>query len=96
MVTGVQHAIVSAELKMDSASGASSASSGSGAYSSSLITVQPALYTYGTPTFYLPEPAGYPRFFVADVTRAIKGINPAERARSPRSAGRRCPSTAKR
>jgi hypothetical protein len=34
-------------------------------------------YTYGTPTFYLPEPAGYPRFFVADVARSVKGIKPA-------------------
>jgi hypothetical protein len=27
-------------------------------------------YTYGAATFYLPEPAGYPRFFVTAVTRA--------------------------
>lgn len=26
-------------------------------------------YSYGSPTFYLPEAAGYPRFFVASVTR---------------------------
>ncbi len=76
VVTGAQQAIVSAELKMD---GAHSASGDSGTYSGTLnLTLQPA--TYGTPTFYLPEPTGYPRFFVADVTRAIKGSNPAKGA----------------
>ena len=42
------------------------------------MSLEQAAYTYGTPTFYLPEPTGYPRFFVADVTRAAKGINPAD------------------
>jgi hypothetical protein len=37
-------------------------------------------YTYGKPTFYLPEPAGYPRFFVAYVTRTFLGIKPADGA----------------
>jgi hypothetical protein len=37
-------------------------------------------YTYGTPAFYLPEPGGYPRFFVVDVTLGVKGIKPAEGA----------------
>jgi hypothetical protein len=76
VVTGVQQAVVSAELKM---SGASGDSGDSGAYSG-VLTLESAAYTYGTPTFYLPEPAGYPRFFVADVTRAIKGSNSAKGA----------------
>ena len=75
VVTGVQQAALAAELKFDKAystSGTSSVSGYSGAYSSTLhVTAAP--YTYGTPTFYLPEPAGYPRFFVADVTRSVKG-----------------------
>jgi hypothetical protein len=76
VVTGVQHSIVSAGLKMD---GTHIASGGSAAYSG-VLTLEPAAYTYGTPTFYLPEPSGYPRFFVADVTRAVQGGKPAEDA----------------
>jgi hypothetical protein len=30
-------------------------------------------YRYGTPVFYLPEPAGYPRWFVASVARSTTG-----------------------
>jgi hypothetical protein len=74
VVTGAQQAIVSAGLKMDGAHGASS---GSAAYSG-VLTIESARYTYGAPTFYLPEPAGYPRFFVADVTRAAVGSNPSD------------------
>jgi hypothetical protein len=76
VVTGVQQAIVSAELTM---AGPHSASGDSAAYSGSL-GLAPASYSYGTPTFYLPEPAGYPRFFVADVTRTLRGTNPADGA----------------
>jgi hypothetical protein len=67
VVTGAQRSLVSATLASAAAS-----TSGSGAYSSSLV-INPAVvpYSYGTPTFYLPEPSGYPRFFVADVTRAL-------------------------
>jgi hypothetical protein len=74
VVTGAQQAVLSAELTM---AGAHGASSGSPAYSS-VLTLESAAYTYGAPTFYLPEPTGYPRFFVADVSRAAKGVNPAE------------------
>ena len=73
VVTGAQQAVVSAELAMD---GAHPASGDSAAYSG-VLTLESAAYTYGTPAFYLPEPTGYPRFFVADVTRAVKGIRPA-------------------
>jgi hypothetical protein len=31
-------------------------------------------YRYGTPAFYLPEQTGYPRWFVADVTRTAAGV----------------------
>jgi len=74
VVTGVQQSLVSAALKSQAAS---SPSSDASAYSSTL-TINPALvrYTYGAPTLYLPEPSGYPRFFVADVARAlaVKGV----------------------
>lgn len=32
-----------------------------------------ARYRYGTPTFYLPQPGGYPRWFVASVQRTLAG-----------------------
>jgi hypothetical protein len=69
LVTGAQQSLVSATVHshaVGSASGDTSAYSGT-------LGINPALdqYTYGTPAFYLPEPAGYPRFFVADVTRAL-------------------------
>jgi len=69
VVTGAQQSLVSATLKSDAAS---SVSGDTSAYSSAL-SIFPALvqYTYGAPTFYLPEPSGYPRFFLADVTRAL-------------------------
>jgi hypothetical protein len=74
VVTGVQQSLVSATLKSHAAS---STSGDTSAYSSTL-TVKPTLgqYTYGSPTFYLPEPSGYPRFFLADVTRtlSVKGV----------------------
>jgi hypothetical protein len=75
LVTGVQQSLVSATVNSHAAS---STSGGTSAYSSTL-GVTPALsqYAYGTRTFYLPEPTGYPRFFVADVTRApaVKGVS---------------------
>jgi len=75
VVTGVQQSLVSATLRSHAVS---SASGDTSAYSSTL-SISPALvqYTYGSPTFYLPEPSGYPRFFLADVTRAlaVKGVS---------------------
>jgi hypothetical protein len=74
-VTGAQQSLVAATLNSHSAS---STSGDTSAYSSTL-TIKPALgqYTYGAPTFYLPEPSGYPRFFLADVIRApaVKGAS---------------------
>jgi hypothetical protein len=70
LVTGVQQSLVSATVNSHAAS-STSADSGT-------LGISPALvqYAYGTPTLYLPEPTGYPRFFVADVTRslAVKGV----------------------
>jgi hypothetical protein len=75
VVTGVQQSLVSATLRSHAVS---SASGDTSAYSSTL-SISPALvqYTYGSPTFYLPEPSGYPRFFLADVSRAlaVKGVS---------------------
>ena len=80
VVTGAQRSLVYAQLKTVGRHVFSAGWGDSSAYSSTLtLTLPPVMsYTYGTPTFYLPEPAGYPRFFVADVTRAVKGINPAD------------------
>jgi hypothetical protein len=72
VVTAAQQSLLSAAFKMYGARSAPSPSSDPAAYSGTL-GLTPATYTYGTPTFYLPEPAGYPRFFVADVTRSVKG-----------------------
>lgn len=69
VVTGPQRSLLSAAIKSNSAY----ISAWGTAYGSNLGLQ----YTYGAPTFYLPEPTGYPRFFVADVSRAVKGINPA-------------------
>jgi hypothetical protein len=69
VVTGAQHSLVSATLNSHAVQ---VFDGGTGAYSSAL-SLQPsfAQYTYGNPTFYLPEPAAYPRFFVADVARRL-------------------------
>jgi hypothetical protein len=79
VVTDAQQSLISAGLKMHGTHIFSSGSVNASAYSSTLTITLPSAtpYTYGTPTFYLPEPAGYPRFFVADVTRSVKGIKPA-------------------
>ena len=68
VVTGVQQAVLSGELK------GAAAAKGSAAAKSS------AEYAYGTPTFYLPEPSGLPHFFVAAVTRSVKDSKAAEGA----------------
>ncbi len=75
VVTGAQRSLVAATLKSHAVQIYRSGSSASA--HSSTLTLQPSLdqYTYGNPTLYLPEPSGYPRFFLADVTRApaVKG-----------------------
>jgi hypothetical protein len=48
-------------------------------------------YAYGAPTFYLPEQAGYPRFFVADVAQTLKGTSPADAAGTWLVGGARVP-----
>jgi hypothetical protein len=76
LVTGVEHAVLSATLASHGVVVNGSSPNAKGAYSSSL-SVQPevAVYTYGAPTFYLPAAAGYPRFFVASVNRALRGTD---------------------
>jgi len=69
VVTGPEQSLVSAVLGSHAVTVAGGSGDG-GAYSSSLtITPDLTLYRYGAPTFYLPEASGYPRFFLADVTR---------------------------
>jgi hypothetical protein len=78
VVTGVQQAIVATTLKEHSYVESSSSSDGQGTFSGSIrIEIKPAYnqYAYGTPTFYLPQQAGYPRFFVADLTQTLKGTS---------------------
>jgi hypothetical protein len=74
LVTGVEQADLTATLARHSV--VVNGTGSNGAYSSSL-TVKPDLpvYTYGAPAFYLPAAAGYPRFFVASVTRTLRGAN---------------------
>lgn len=75
VVTGTQRAVLAAALGSHPA--VVHGTSPSGAYSSSLsITLSHSQYSYGTPTFYLPERAGYPHFFVADVTQTLTGTAP--------------------
>lgn len=72
VVTGVQRAVLAATLGSHSV--VVHPASATAAYRSSL-TVKPSYGqdAYGTPVFYLPEAAGYPRFFVADVTQTAEG-----------------------
>jgi hypothetical protein len=69
VVTGVQQSLVSATINGHAVQ---ISGGGTSAYSGTL-TPHPSFdqYTYGNPTFYLPEPSGYPRFFLADVTRTL-------------------------
>jgi hypothetical protein len=80
VVTGVQRAVLSATIKSDVPAVCTTTSSTGSSTGEGCFYGHPAphQYTYGTPTFYLPEPSGYPRFFVADVSRAGKGVSPAE------------------
>ena len=76
LVTGVEQAVLTATLASHGVVVNGTSPDAQGAYSSSL-SVQPglAVYTYGAPTFYLPAAAGYPRFFVASVNRALRGTD---------------------
>ena len=69
LTAGVQHAVASAAL-----------TSGTFFRTAPSAAAQPGYseYAYGTPAFYLPEPAGYPRFFVADVRQTLKGRAPSD------------------
>ena len=79
LVTGVERAVLSATLRLHSIVVSGSPSSSSGAYNSSL-SAEPDFeqYTYGSPTFYLPASASYPRFFVASASRTLRGTKPAD------------------
>ncbi|MDX6415709.1 MAG: hypothetical protein QOG28_329, partial [Trebonia sp.] len=74
LVTGVEQAVLTAALARHSVVMNGTSSNARGAYGSSL-SIKPdfAVYTYGSPTFYLPAAAGYPRFFVASVKRTLSG-----------------------
>jgi hypothetical protein len=76
VVTDAQQSLVSTTVN----SHAVHITSGGTSAHTSTLNIKLALrqYTYGTPTFYLPEPAGYPRFFLVGVTRTPKGISAAD------------------
>jgi hypothetical protein len=76
VVTGVQHGILAAMLKgvmsvCTTTPAGDAAFSGEGCFYGHPDYDQ---YAYGPPDIYLPEPAGYPRFFLADVTRTLKTL----------------------
>ncbi len=79
VVTGPQQSLVSATLRGHSyaVQGTSSDSGQGDSGSGFFVGRRPSLgqYTYGTPAFYLPEPTGYPRFFLASATRTPKGTS---------------------
>jgi hypothetical protein len=82
VVTDAQQSLVSATLRGHGSvvPGTSNDSGQDVTGSGSFFGSRPSLrqYTYGTPTFYLPEPAGYPRFFLVGVTRTPKGVSAAD------------------
>ncbi|HEX3512709.1 MAG TPA: hypothetical protein VHT26_01730 [Trebonia sp.] len=76
LVTGVEQMVLTATLASHSIVMKGTSSNAQAAYSSSL-SVKPdfAVYTYGSPAFYLPEASGYPRFFVTSVERTLRGTD---------------------
>jgi hypothetical protein len=86
VVTGVQRTVLAAALgshavdipsaSSTTADGASASTSGGAYYSGLLISLGYPQESYGPPVFYLPEGAGYPRFFAASVTQTVKGSTP--------------------
>ena len=75
VVTGVQHSILAAMVNHPESFCSTPSSSGEGCFYGKPDFDQ---YAYGTPAIYLPEPAGYPRFFVAGVAQTVKGTAPAD------------------
>jgi hypothetical protein len=71
VVTGAQRSLLSAAIHSHPVQ---ISGGGSTAYSSTLTldrSFGQYTYTYGSPTFYLPQPSGYPRFFLADVSQKL-------------------------
>ena len=74
LVTGAERSVLSAALASHAVGADDASASAAGAYRSSLsVTPGFASYTYGSATFYRPEAAGFPRFFVASATRTLRG-----------------------
>lgn len=63
VVTGAQRSLFTADMKQAS-------------YAHRAASFDPC--SYGTPTFYLPEAAGYPHFFVASAFCTYPGTDPAD------------------
>lgn len=75
VVTGVQRGILAATLKFGTSLCSAPPSGGSAFSGSGCFSGEPAYYryAYGAPDIYLPEQAGYPRFFLADAMLTLKG-----------------------
>lgn len=76
VVTGAQQSLVGAAIRLSPLDRVAPVPGPAGARFSgsgfSYVTPNPDGYTYGRPDLLLPEEAGYPRFFVAAVTRAAR------------------------
>ncbi len=57
------------KLALDAVTGAQKVTISAELKAARVTGTAPARYRYGTPAFYLPQPAGYPRWFVASVER---------------------------
>jgi hypothetical protein len=80
VVTGVQRSILAAMVKHGEAFCSTPPSSGEGCFYGQPHYDQ---YAYGAPAIYLPEPTGYPRFFVAGVSQSVKGAGPTDGMATP-------------
>jgi hypothetical protein len=80
VVTGVQHSILAAMVKHGESFCVPPSSSGAGCLYGKPNYDQ---YAYGAPAIYLPEPTGYPRFFVAGVPQSVKGAGPTDGTATP-------------
>ncbi len=73
VATGVQQSTLAATLKGGGVFLPREPSSSGSASSYGKPKHGQYVYRYGTPALYLPEPDGFPRFFVADATRTLEG-----------------------
>ena len=75
VVTGVQAGVLAAALTLSAAACSPPPPGGAAFSGSGCLSRKPGYfrYTYGPPDIYRPEPAGYPRFFLADTMLTLSG-----------------------